>query len=123
MIKGKFKVTDKGVQFEDLNIEGSLREIEENLAQFAVMLSTEFIDNIVNSTFKDIDFIERLLIASSIKKVILENFYSMTKNSASDVLKNIKVVVGEDNLVKDFEEFSKKYGDNENLNEFFKSLL
>ena len=123
MIKGKFKVTDKGVQFEDLNIEGSLREIEENLAQFAVMLSTEFIDNIVNSTFNDIDFIERLLIASGIKKVILENFYSMTKNSASDVLKNIKVVVGEDNLVKDFEEFSKKYGDNENLNEFFKSLL
>lgn len=123
MIKCNFKVGDKGIEFRNLAVRGTEKDIANNLVNLGVHIATSFVDNVLEEMLESGQ--ERLLISSSVKQTIVKNLYSSLQGDAKDLLNAAQVVVGEENLKKDFKEFMSKLPEEETegLYEYFESLL
>lgn len=123
MIKCNLKVGDKGIEFRNLAVRGTEKDIANDLVNLGVHIATSFVDNVLEEMLESGQ--ERLLISSSVKQTIVKNLYSSLQSDAKDLLNAAQVVVGEENLKKDFKEFMRKLPEEETegLYEYFESLL
>lgn len=123
MIKCNLKVGDKGIEFRNLAVRGTEKDIANNLVNLGVHIATSFVDSVLEEMLESGQ--ERLLISSSVKQTIIKNLYSNLQSDAKDLLNAAQVVVGEENLKKDFKEFMSKLPEEETegLYEYFESLL
>lgn len=123
MIKCNLKVGDKGIEFRNLTVRGTEKDIANNLVNLGVHIVTNFVDNVLEEMLESGQ--ERVLISSTVKQTIIKNLYSNLQSDAKDLLNAAQVVVGEENLKKDFKEFMSKLPEEETegLYEYFESLL
>lgn len=123
MIKCNLKVGDKGIEFRNLAVRGTEKDIANDLVNLGVHIATSFVDNVLEEMLESGQ--ERLLISSSVKQTIVKNLYSSLQSDAKDLLNAAQVVVGEEILKKDFKEFMSKLPEEETegLYEYFESLL
>ena len=123
MIKCNLKVGDKGIEFRNLAVRGTEKDIANNLVNLGVHIATSFVDNVLEEMLESGQ--ERVLISSTVKQTIIKNLYSNLQSDAKDLLNVAQVVVGEENLKKDFKEFISKFPEKatEGLCEYFESLL
>ena len=123
MIKCNLKVGDKGIEFRNLTVRGTEKDIANNLVNLGVHIATSFVDNVLEEMLESGQ--ERVLISSTVKQTIIKNLYSNLQSDAKDLLNAAQVVVGEENLKKDFKEFMSKLPEEETegLYEYFESLL
>lgn len=123
MIKCNLKVGDKGIEFRNLAVRGTEKDIANDLVNLGVHIATSFVDNVLEEMLESGQ--ERVLISSTVKQTIIKNLYSNLQSDAKDLLNVAQVVVGEENLKKDFKEFMSKLPEEETegLYEYFESLL
>ena len=123
MIKCNLKVGDKGIEFRNLAVRGTEKDIANDLVNLGVHIATSFVDNVLEEMLESGQ--ERVLISSTVKQAIIKNLYSNLQSDAKDLLNAAQVVVGEENLKKDFKEFMSKLPEEETdgLYEYFESLL
>lgn len=123
MIKCNLKVGDKGIEFRNLAVRGTEKDIANDLVNLGVHIATSFVDNVLEEMLESGQ--ERVLISSTVKQAIIKNLYSNLQSYAKDLLNAAQVVVGEENLKKDFKEFMSKLPEEETegLYEYFESLL
>lgn len=123
MIKCNLKVGDKGIEFRNLAVRGTEKDIANDLVNLGVHIATSFVDNVLEEMLESGQ--ERVLISSTVKQTIIKNLYSNLQSDAKDLLNAAQVVVGEENLKKDFKEFMSKLPEEETegLYEYFESLL
>lgn len=123
MIKCNLKVGDKGIEFRNLAVRGTEKDIANDLVNLGVHIVTSFVDNVLEEMLESGQ--ERVLISSTVKQTIIKNLYSNLQSDAKDLLNAAQVVVGEENLKKDFKEFMSKLPEEETegLYEYFESLL
>lgn len=123
MIKCNLKVGDKGIEFRNLAVRGTEKDIANNLVNLGVHIATSFVDNVLEEMLESGQ--ERVLISSTVKQTIIKNLYSNLQCDAKDLLNAAQVVVGEENFKKDFKEFMSKLPEEETegLYEYFESLL
>lgn len=123
MIKCNLKVDDKGIEFRNLAVRGTEKDIANDLVNLGVHIATSFVDNVLEEMLESGQ--ERVLISSTVKQTIIKNLYSNLQSDAKDLLNAAQVVVGEENLKKDFKEFMSKLPEEETegLYEYFESLL
>ena len=123
MIKCNLKVGDKGIEFRNLAVRGTEKDISNDLVNLGVHIATSFVDNVLEEMLESGQ--ERVLISSTVKQAIIKNLYSNLQSDAKDLLNAAQVVVGEENLKKDFKEFMSKLPEEETegLYEYFESLL
>lgn len=123
MIKCNLKVGDKGIEFRNLAVRGTEKDIANDLVNLGVHIATSFVDNVLEEMLESGQ--ERVLISSTVKQAIIKNLYSSLQSDAKDLLNAAQVVVGEENLKKDFKEFMSKLPEEETegLYEYFESLL
>ena len=123
MIKCNLKVGDKGIEFRNLAVRGTEKDIANDLVNLGVHIVTSFVDNVLEEMLESGQ--ERVLISSTVKQTIIKNLYSNLQSDAKDLLNAAQVVVGEENLKKDFKEFMSKLPEEETegLYEYFAALL